>query len=43
MNSRRRFFKYSAWAGGAALLGAAGLNEVSPWIWRDTSAARAEL
>jgi len=34
MNSRRRFLKNSAWAGGAALLGAAGLNRVSPWIWR---------
>ncbi len=34
MSSRRRFLKSSAWAGGAALLGAAGLNEVSPWIWR---------
>ncbi|MGO8829503.1 MAG: NAD(P)/FAD-dependent oxidoreductase [Steroidobacteraceae bacterium] len=34
MNSRRRFIKNSAWAGGAAVLGAAGLNGVSPWIWR---------
>ncbi len=34
MNSRRRFLKNSAWAGGAAVLGAAGLNRVSPWIWR---------
>ncbi len=34
MNSRRRFLKNSARAGGVALPGAAGLNRVSPWIWR---------
>ena len=35
ISSRRRFLKNSAWAGGAALLGAAGLERVSPWIWRE--------
>jgi glycine/D-amino acid oxidase-like deaminating enzyme len=34
-SSRRRFLKTSAWAGGAAILGSAGLDRLSPWIWRD--------
>jgi gamma-glutamylputrescine oxidase len=34
-NGRRRFLKNSALAGGGALLGAGGLNLVSPWIWRE--------
>lgn len=33
--SRRGFLKSSALAGGGALLGAAGLNSVSPAIWRE--------
>jgi gamma-glutamylputrescine oxidase len=33
--SRRRFLKNSALAGGGALLGAGGLNLISPWIWRE--------
>ena len=33
--SRRRFLKNSAWAGGAAVVGAAGLDRISPWIWRE--------
>ncbi len=33
--SRRRFLKNSALAGGATLLGAVGLDRVSPWIWRE--------
>jgi gamma-glutamylputrescine oxidase len=37
-SSRRRFLKSVASAGGGALLGAAGLNQVSPLIWRETSA-----
>jgi gamma-glutamylputrescine oxidase len=32
--SRRRFLKNSLFAGGGVLLGAGGLNAVSPWIWR---------
>jgi gamma-glutamylputrescine oxidase len=35
-SSRRRFLKNSAWAGGAAIVGAAGLNRISPWIWRES-------
>jgi len=35
LSSRRRFLKRAATAGGAALMGAAGLNEVSPVIWRE--------
>lgn len=34
-SSRRRFLKNSMFVGGGALLGAAGLNTVSPWIWRE--------
>lgn len=34
-SSRRRFLKNSALAGGGVLLGAGGLNVVSPWIWRE--------
>jgi glycine/D-amino acid oxidase-like deaminating enzyme len=30
---RRNFLKKSALAGGGAMLGAAGLNQISPWIW----------
>jgi len=33
-SSRRRFLRKAAFAGGGALLGAAGLNEISPLIWR---------
>lgn len=33
--SRRRFLKKATLAGGGALLGAAGLNEISPRIWRE--------
>jgi gamma-glutamylputrescine oxidase len=35
ISSRRRFLKNSAWAGGAAIVGAAGLDRISPWIWRE--------
>lgn len=34
-SSRRRFLKNSALAGGGVLLGAAGVNSVSPLIWRE--------
>ena len=33
--SRRRFLRKAAFAGGGALLGAVGLNEISPGIWRE--------
>jgi gamma-glutamylputrescine oxidase len=33
--SRRRFLKNAAWTGGGALLGTAGLNQISPRIWRE--------
>jgi len=33
--SRRRFLKKAAFAGGGALLGAVGLNQISPRIWRE--------
>jgi glycine/D-amino acid oxidase-like deaminating enzyme len=33
--SRRRFLKTTASVGGGALLGAVGLNEISPKIWRE--------
>jgi glycine/D-amino acid oxidase-like deaminating enzyme len=33
--NRRGFLKTTALAGSSALLGAAGLNEISPWIWRE--------
>jgi gamma-glutamylputrescine oxidase len=33
--SRRRFLKNSLMVGGGTLLGAGGLNAVSPWIWRE--------
>jgi gamma-glutamylputrescine oxidase len=33
--SRRRFLKRAACAGGGALLGAAGVNQISPKIWRE--------
>jgi glycine/D-amino acid oxidase-like deaminating enzyme len=35
ISSRRSFLKSSALAGGGALLGAAGLNQVSPSIWHE--------
>jgi gamma-glutamylputrescine oxidase len=35
MSSRRRFLKNAAYAGGGPLLGAAGLNQVSPWVWSE--------
>jgi gamma-glutamylputrescine oxidase len=34
-SSRRSFLKKAAFAGGGAVLGAAGLNEISPTIWRE--------
>jgi glycine/D-amino acid oxidase-like deaminating enzyme len=34
-SSRRRFLKKTAFAGGGALLGAVGLNQLSPRIWRE--------
>jgi gamma-glutamylputrescine oxidase len=34
ITSRRRFLKYSAYAGGGAILGAAGLNQIAPMIWK---------
>jgi glycine/D-amino acid oxidase-like deaminating enzyme len=33
--NRRRFLKNAAYAGGGVLLGAAGFNQVSPWVWRE--------
>jgi glycine/D-amino acid oxidase-like deaminating enzyme len=36
-SSRRRFLKKAAVAGGGALLGAVGLNQISPGIWRAPS------
>src|SRR5271168_5219710 len=35
LSSRRRFLKKAAYAGGGALLGAAGLNQISPRIWHE--------
>jgi gamma-glutamylputrescine oxidase len=35
LESRRRFLRNSAYAGGGALLGAAGLNAISPLIWHE--------
>lgn len=34
-SSRRRFLKKAALAGGGGILGAAGLNQISPRIWRE--------
>ena len=34
-SSRRRFLKKTAFAGGGALLGAVGLNQISPRIWHE--------
>jgi gamma-glutamylputrescine oxidase len=34
-SSRRRFLQKAALAGGSALVGAVGLNEVSPLVWRE--------
>jgi len=36
-SSRRRFLKKTAFAGGGALLGAVGLNQISPRIWHEPS------
>jgi gamma-glutamylputrescine oxidase len=33
--SRRDFFKKAALAGGGAVIGAAGLNQISPRVWRE--------
>ncbi|MFI4889914.1 MAG: NAD(P)/FAD-dependent oxidoreductase [Steroidobacterales bacterium] len=33
--SRRRFLKTAALGGGGVLLGAGGLNALSPWLWRN--------
>lgn len=35
LSSRRRFLKKAALASGGALLGTAGLNQISPRIWRE--------
>jgi glycine/D-amino acid oxidase-like deaminating enzyme len=35
ISSRRRFLKKAAFAGGGALLGSVGLNQISPRIWRE--------
>ena len=35
LSSRRRFLKKAAFAGGGTLLGTAGLNQISPRIWRE--------
>jgi gamma-glutamylputrescine oxidase len=35
LSSRRSFLKMATVAGGGALLGAAGLNQISPRIWRE--------
>lgn len=35
LSSRRRFLKKAALAGGGTLLGTAGLNQISPRIWRE--------
>jgi hypothetical protein len=35
LSSRRRFLKEAAFAGGGALLGTVGLNQISPRIWRE--------
>ena len=35
LSSRRRFLKKAAFAGGGALLGTVGLNQISPRIWRE--------
>ncbi len=37
-SSRRRFLQNAALAGGSALLGGVGLNEISPLIWREPMA-----
>ena len=37
-SSRRRFLKKAALAGGGGILGAAGLNQISPRIWREAMA-----
>ena len=34
-SSRRRFLKKAALAGGGGILGAVGLNQISPGIWRE--------
>jgi hypothetical protein len=35
LSSRRRFLRKAAFAGGGALLGTIGLNQISPQIWRE--------
>jgi hypothetical protein len=35
LSSRRRFLRKAAFAGGGALLGTVGLNQISPRIWRE--------
>jgi glycine/D-amino acid oxidase-like deaminating enzyme len=35
LSSRRRFLKKAAFAGGGALLGTVGLNQISPKIWHE--------
>jgi gamma-glutamylputrescine oxidase len=35
LSSRRRFLKKAAFAGGGAVLGTVGLNQISPAIWRE--------
>jgi glycine/D-amino acid oxidase-like deaminating enzyme len=35
LSSRRRFLKKAAFAGGGALLGTVGLNQICPRIWRE--------
>ena len=35
ISNRRRFLRKAAFAGGGALLGTVGLNQISPRIWRE--------
>ncbi len=41
--SRRRFLRNAALGGGGVLLGAGGLNALSPWLWRQPLALDANL
>lgn len=43
LSSRRRFLKKAAFASGGALLGAAGLNQLSPKIWHEPVAFEPNL